>query len=128
MKNAHERFGWLEFEKQLKDTRTRLRVALDRFISEPAENKEASGTCHLVSVFGNDVDIGAIWAGLAGQEWVTVSGPDLAQRRVTLGKGLSAAGRAQSSLTTRGTVGANRYGEKPGGDAATRARTRAVGV
>ena len=48
MKNAHERFGWLEFEKQLKDTRTRLRVALDRFISEPAENKEASGTCHLV--------------------------------------------------------------------------------
>lgn len=32
MKNAHERFGWLEFEKQLKDTRTRLRVALDRFI------------------------------------------------------------------------------------------------
>ena len=67
MKNAHERFGWLEFEKQLKDTRTRLRVALDRFISEPAENKEASGTCHLVSVFGNDVDIGAIWAGLAGQ-------------------------------------------------------------
>ena len=53
MKNAHERFGWLEFEKQLKDTRTRLRVALDRFISEPAENKEASGTCHLVSVFGN---------------------------------------------------------------------------
>src|ERR1035438_353480 len=66
MKNAHERFGWLEFEKQLKDTRTRLRVALDRFISEPAENKEASGTCHLVSVFGNDVDIGAIWAGFAG--------------------------------------------------------------
>src|SRR6202047_2853231 len=103
MKNAHERFGWLEFEKQLKDTRTRLRVALDRFISEPAENKEASGTCHLVSVFGNDVDIGAIWAGLAGQEWVTVSGPDLAQRRVTLGKDprvfrgdIAVAGRSRS--------------------------------
>ena len=56
MKNAHERFGWLDFEKQLKDTRTRLRVPLHRFISEPAENKEVSGTCHLVSVFGNDVD------------------------------------------------------------------------
>ena len=103
MKNAHERFGWLEFEKQLKDTRTRLRVALDRFISEPAENKEASGTCHLVSVFGNDVDIGAIWAGLAGQEWVTISGPDLAQRRVTLGKDprvfrgtIAVAGRSRS--------------------------------
>src|SRR5271156_4756154 len=86
MKNAHERFGWLEFEKQLKDTRTRLRVALDRFISEPAENKEASGTCHLVSVFGNDVDIGAIWAGLAAPAWVPFSGPALAQRRVTLRK------------------------------------------
>jgi hypothetical protein len=108
MKNAHERFGWLEFEKQLKDTRTRLRVALDRFISEPAENKEASGTCHLVSVFGNDVDIGAIWAGLAGQEWVTVSGPDLAQRRVTLGKDprifrgtIAVAGRSRSGSACR---------------------------
>ena len=86
MKNAHERFGWLEFEKQLKDTRTRIRVALDRFISEPSKNEEASGTCHLISVFGSDVDIGAIWAGLAGQEWLSVCGPDLTQRRVTLGK------------------------------------------
>jgi hypothetical protein len=86
MKNAHERFGWLEFDKQLRDTRTRIRVALDRFIGEPAENNEASGVCHLVSVFGNDVDIGAIWAAIAGQEWLTVSGPGLTQRRVTLGK------------------------------------------
>src|ERR1700688_2901987 len=86
MKNAHERFGWLEFEKQLKDTRTRIRVPLDRFISEPAESKEASGTCHLVSVFGNDVDIGAIWAGIAGQDWMIVAGPDVAPRRVSLGK------------------------------------------
>jgi hypothetical protein len=44
------------------------------------------------------------------------------------GHGLSAAGRAQSSLATGGTVGANRYGEKPGGDAATGARTRTVGA
>jgi hypothetical protein len=50
-----------------------------------------------------------------------VAGTEFADR------GLSAAGRAQSSLTTCGTVGSNRYGEKPGGDAATGARTRAVG-
>ena len=43
-------------------------------------------------------------------------------------RSLSAAGRAQSSLTTGGTVGSNRYGEKPCGDAATGARTRAVGA
>src|SRR6202040_831936 len=103
MKNAHERFGWLEFEKHLKDTRTPLRVPLDRFISEPAENKEASGTCHLVSVFGNDVDIGAIWAGIAVQDWVTVSGLDVAPRRVSLGKDprvfrgtIAVAGRSRS--------------------------------
>jgi hypothetical protein len=86
MKNAHERFGWLEFEKQLRDTRTRIRVALDRFIGEPAESKEAAGVCHLLSAFGNDVDIGDIWAAIAGQEWLTVRGPGLAQRRVSLGK------------------------------------------
>ena len=86
MKNAHERFGWLEFEKQLRDTRTRIRVALHRFIGEPTERKEASGICHFVSVFGNDVDVGAIWAAIAGQEWLTVAGPGVAQRRVSLGK------------------------------------------
>jgi hypothetical protein len=86
MKNAYERLGCLEFEKQLRDTRTRIRVALDRFIGEPIESKGATGVCHLVSVFGSDVDIGTIWAAIAGQECLTVSGPDLTQRRVSLGK------------------------------------------
>ena len=86
MKNAHERFGWLEFDKPLKDTRTRIRVALDRFIGENSEDKEASGVAHVISVFGSDVDIGAIWAAIAGQELLTVSGPGLQQRRVSLGK------------------------------------------
>ena len=45
-----------------------------------------SGVCHLVSVLGNDVDIGAIWAAIAGQEWLTVCGPGLSERRVSLGK------------------------------------------
>jgi hypothetical protein len=103
MKNAHERFGWLEFEKQLRDTRTKIRVALDRFIGEPPESKEASGVCHLLSVFGSDVDIGAIWAAIAGQEWLTVCGPGLAKRRVSLGKDprvfrgtITVAGRSRS--------------------------------
>jgi hypothetical protein len=103
MKNAHERFGWMEFEKQLRDTRTKIRVALDRFIGEPSESKEAPGVCHLVSVFGNDVDIGAIWAAIAGQEWLTVAGSGLAQRRVSLGKDprvfrgtITVAGRSRS--------------------------------
>ena len=103
MKNAHERFGWLEFDKPLKDTRTRIRVALDRFIGENSEDKEASGVAHVISVFGSDVDIGAIWAAIAGQELLTVSGPGLQQRRVSLGKDprvfrgtIAVAGRSRS--------------------------------
>ena len=86
MKNAHERFGWLEFEKQLRDTRTKIRVGLDRFIGEPSNSKGVSEVCHLVSVFGNDVDIGAVWAAIAAQERLTVCGPGLSERRVSLGK------------------------------------------
>ena len=84
MKNAHERFGWLEFEKQLKDTRTRLRVALDRFISEPAEDKgEASGTCHLVQCSGTTSGYRRHLGGPCGPGVGDRFGPDLVQRRVT---------------------------------------------
>jgi len=84
MKNAHERFGWLEFEKRLTDTRSRIRVPLARFIGEPVDTK--SGVGHFISVLGSDVDIGAIWAAVAGQESLTVSGPDLERRTISLGK------------------------------------------
>ena len=47
MKNAHERFGWLEFEKQLKDTRTRLRVALDGFVAKFWEDATQVSTSQL---------------------------------------------------------------------------------
>jgi hypothetical protein len=48
MKNAHERFGWLELDKPLNDTRNRIRVALDRFIGENSEDKEVSGVVHVI--------------------------------------------------------------------------------
>jgi hypothetical protein len=86
VKNAHERFGWLEFERPFRDMRTRIRVALHQFIGEATDNKEASSNCHLVSVIGSDVDIGAIWAAIAGQEWLTISRPEASEKRVTLGK------------------------------------------
>ena len=34
MKNAHERFGVLDYTKRMKDTTTRIRMRLDRFIRE----------------------------------------------------------------------------------------------
>jgi|APFre7841882654_1041346.scaffolds.fasta_scaffold545383_1 hypothetical protein len=57
MKNAHERFGVLEYTKRMKDTTTRIRVRLDRFIGE-VENDRNYKT-HLVSVLGGDADVGA---------------------------------------------------------------------
>ena len=50
-----------------------------------AQSAAASGGGQQVGATA-DVDIGAIWAAIAGQEWLTVSGPGLAQRRVSLGK------------------------------------------
>jgi hypothetical protein len=45
MKNAHERFGVLEYTKRMKDTTTRIRLRLDRFIGEV----EDGGTVRLTS-------------------------------------------------------------------------------
>ena len=50
MKNAHERFGFAEFEKKLKDTTTRIRLTADCFIGEPAENRASPVTCFRRSV------------------------------------------------------------------------------
>ena len=47
MKNAHERFGVLEYTKRLKDTTTRIRLRLDRFIGEVIDGR--TGQAHLIS-------------------------------------------------------------------------------
>src|ERR1700682_2871247 len=86
LKNAHERFGWLEFHKRLKDTTTRVRLPLDRFIGEITEDKSSRQTGHLISVLGSAADVGAIWAAIVSQEPVTVCGPELPARTVILGK------------------------------------------
>ena len=49
MKNAHERFGFAEFEKKLRDTTTRIRLTADCFIGERAES---SCTFGRASAFG----------------------------------------------------------------------------
>jgi hypothetical protein len=48
MKNAHERFGVLEYTKRMKDTTTRIRLRLDRFIGEVDDAR--NGKAHLISV------------------------------------------------------------------------------
>jgi hypothetical protein len=85
MKNAHERFGVLEYTKRLKDTNTRIRLRLDRFIGQV----ESEGTCnaHTVSVLGGDSDVGAIWAAIVDQDHFTVEVPGTDPLTTTLGEG-----------------------------------------
>jgi hypothetical protein len=62
MKNAHERFGTVALTKRVKDTTTQIRVHMDRLIAEPAKEEHGSVGAHLLSVFGSDAEIAALWA------------------------------------------------------------------
>jgi len=85
MKNAHERFGFAEFEKRFKDTTTRIRLTADCFIGEPA-GKDAISQGHLLSVFGTDVEVAALWAAILGEERIRVGGQDLKSHMVQFGE------------------------------------------
>jgi len=86
MKNAHTRFGRLEFTRHLRDTTTEVRLPMDRFIGEPGE-KGRTAQAHLASVVGGDQDIGAVCAGVVENDCFTVSGPNLEPMTVTFGEG-----------------------------------------
>jgi hypothetical protein len=62
MRNAHERFGTLEFIKRTKDTTTRVRVYIDLVVLETAKDERGQAAAHLVSMIGGDAEIGALWA------------------------------------------------------------------
>jgi len=85
MKNAHERFGVLEYTKRMKDTTTRIRLRLDRFIGEVEDCR--NGKAHLISVLGGDSDVGAIWAAVIEQNHFTVEAPGIDSITVSLGEG-----------------------------------------
>lgn len=79
MQNAHLRLGLLEFTRFTEKASTRIRVRVDRYIGE-------DGQAHLVSVFGNDSDIGAITAAVHEKESFSVSFPDGETKEVSLGE------------------------------------------
>ena len=85
MKNAHERFGWLEFTRALKDTTVRVRLRVDGCIAEVAENGR-DGQFHLLSVIGGDSDIGAAWAAVQQKQVFKVQGADFAEVELSLGE------------------------------------------
>ena len=86
MENAHLRMGSLEFTRSTSDSTTQIKLTMDRFIGEHPRTKGEIGKAHLISVFGNDQDVSAIWSAAAIEERFAVQGPDIPQLMVTLGK------------------------------------------
>jgi len=86
MKNAHLRMGSLEFSRITDGAASRIKVILDRFVGEHPATKGQTGRAHLISVFGSDQEVAAIWAAVAIQEHFTVEGPGLTSIPVTLGE------------------------------------------
>ena len=79
MENAHLRLGLLEYVRMTEKASTRIRVRVDRYMGEDRQ-------AHLLSVFGNDSDVGAITAAVHEKATFTLTFPDGATKEVTLGE------------------------------------------
>ncbi len=79
MQNAHLRLGLLEYQRATEKISTRIRVRVDRYVGEDRK-------AHLLSVFGNDSDIGAITAAVHERATFTLIFPDGTSKEVTLGE------------------------------------------
>jgi hypothetical protein len=83
MKNAHLRFGISRYTRHTHDTTIDVRVHMDRLILEPRQ--DGCAVAHLVSVIGNDADIGGIWAAILDGRSFGISGPGIEETNATLG-------------------------------------------
>jgi len=79
MQNAHLRLGLLEYHRMTEKTSTRIRLRLDRYVGEDEQ-------AHLISVFGNDSDVGAITAAVHEKATFTLTFPDGEVKEVSLGE------------------------------------------
>ena len=79
MENAHLRFGLLEYVRFTEKASTRIRLRVDRYIGEDRQT-------HLLSVFGNDSDVGAITAAVHEKAAFSLTFPDGTTKDVTLGE------------------------------------------
>jgi len=96
MENAHLRMGLLEYERYTEKIATRIRVRVSHYIGDDDE-------AHLLSVFGNDSDIGAITAAVYEQARFRLTFPHGEMQEICLGEGaicsrggVSIPGRKQS--------------------------------
>ena len=89
MENAHLRMGLLEYERYTEKIATRIRVRVSHYIGD-------DGEAHLLSVFGNDSDVGAITAAVYEHARFRLTFPDGRCRRSHRGKVLSAVAEASA--------------------------------
>jgi hypothetical protein len=79
MQNAHLRLGLLDYHRMTEKTSTRIRLRVDRYVGEGEQ-------AHLISVFGNDSDVGAITAAVHEKATFTLTFPDGEVKEVSLGE------------------------------------------
>ena len=79
MENAHLRLGLLEYVRMTEKASTRIRLRVDRYIGEDRQ-------AHLLSVFGNDADVGAITAAVHEKAAFSLTFADGTIKDVTLGE------------------------------------------
>ena len=77
MQNAHLRLGLLDYHRMTEKTSTRIRLRVDRYVGEGEQ-------AHLISVFGNDSDVGAITAAVHEKATFTLTFPDGEVKEVSL--------------------------------------------
>src|ERR1035438_8322415 len=82
MQNAHLRLGLLEYHRMTEKTSTRIRLRVDRYVGD-------DGQAHLISVFGNDSDVGAITPPVDEKATFTLTFPDGEVKEVSLGENAS---------------------------------------
>jgi hypothetical protein len=93
MQNAHLRLGLLEYQRATEKISTRIRVRVDRYVGEDRK-------AHLLSVFGNDSDVGAITAAVHEKAMFTLTFPNGTAKEVSLGERASCY-KGAVSLTDR---------------------------
>jgi hypothetical protein len=79
MENAHLRLGLLEYVRMTEKTSSRIRLRVDYYIGEDRQ-------AHLLSVFGNDSDVGAITAAVHEKAAFSLTFPDGTTKDVTVGE------------------------------------------
>jgi hypothetical protein len=89
MENAHLRMGLLEYERYTEKIATRIRVRVSHYIGEDED-------AHLLSVFGNDSDVGAITAAVYEKARFQLTFPGGETQEISLSEG---------AICYRGSVG-----------------------